>query len=249
MLVWLAAVALAVLAPVLQARQRIGGFVYTVNGSGNQPWSIGRGADGALYRFEVRAGERPDWDPPDVERSELRKLRSEVFGQPVCGSYSFMIEPGAPNRARWTALGQFHASPDEGDRNASPPFSLELVGERTLHAMTRTTRDSPLVKNPSPIRRYGITDLARGRWYHHAFAITFDPFGAGALRAWIDGREVANYHDIAIGYPNREGPYWKFGIYREATAETLAVRYANMEVSADCEAILKRVAAPLPVPE
>jgi hypothetical protein len=88
--------------------------------------------------------------------------------------------------------------------------------------------------------------LYRGEWYNIVFHFKADPTGADSLlEVWRNGEQVVDLEDVPLGMPDTTGHYWKAGVYRSASPDTLAVRYANMEVgSVDLSA---RIAMPLPL--
>jgi hypothetical protein len=85
--------------------------------------------------------------------------------------------------------------------------------------------------------------IARDRWYRFVGRIVFGWNNNGACEVWMDGVKVVNLPTTNIGYNDLIGPYWKFGVYRAAVADTLVVEYANMEIGAT--SLLSRVTSPL----
>ncbi|HEY8380524.1 MAG TPA: hypothetical protein VIL09_00090, partial [Microvirga sp.] len=55
-------------------------------------------------------------------------------------------------------------------------------------------------------------------------------FGQGVLKVWRDGAELVSYAG-PLGYNDQIGPYWKNGIYREASPETMAAQYRDLTVT------------------
>ncbi|PVE23534.1 hypothetical protein DC522_15430 [Microvirga sp. KLBC 81] len=202
--------------PGTYALQNAGaGWSYTVNGD--------------TMRFEVRADERASFDPTRVERSEIASYKEVEFNRTYTMSYKMMIEPGAANTADWMVLGQVHQFEDPDDLGCSPPFAIELQGEY-MQLDIRTTADAITSTPPSAnIIWKDSAPVERGHWYDIKLEVRFDPFGNGLVNMWRDGVQVAHYEG-PLGYNDQRGGYWKFGAYREASQETIAVQYAGISL-------------------
>lgn len=151
----------------------------------------------------------------------------------------------ANNPASWMVAGQFHATPDADDVQGSPVLAQQFSGD-TFEIITRTHADDPGTANPSGTSRYSTTWLGSD-WVNLVYRVQFTRgTSTSELQVWMDGVEIVNLTGIAIGYNDAEGPYFKYGIYRSAAAETTVIDYANVEVSTS--SLLDRVANPLPTP-
>lgn len=194
-------------------------------------------------RFEIRSGDYQQSDGALKERIEV--YRDPVaFGVDQWLAYSLYIEPGTTSTADWCVLGQAHRTFDAADVVTSPPLAFNLVGT-DLTCETRSDPADPSVSQPDPVIRYTLTNLARGQWHNFVHRMTFARTGNGYLKSWHNGTLM---HDAAIplGMNDAGGPYWKWGIYRDAAAETLAVRYANVE-GFQTASLAARVTDPLPI--
>lgn len=200
----------------------IGGSPYSAH-NGERPWSLDL-AEPDTFRFEVRSGDQWYQDPGYKERSEIRGETVYDDGQTLHVQYDMMIEPGAKNTADWLVLGQFHADDDK----SSPPFAVELVGDRlAIVGRYRMPGDDDYTKLDLFVDG---RDIERGVYHWVEITAKFDNAGGGSLEVWCDGEQIVDY-DGPLGYGN--GVYWKQGIYREESSETLAVDVRYLSVASD----------------
>jgi hypothetical protein len=200
----------------------IGGTPYSAQ-NGERPWSLDLAESGA-FRFEVRSGDQWYQDPAYKERSEIRGETVYAEGQTLHVQYDLMIEPGARNSADWLVLGQFHADDD----NTSPPFAVELVGDRlAIVARYRMPGEDGYTKLDLFV---DDSDIQRDVYHWMEITAKFDNAGGGSLDVWCDGEQIVDY-DGPLGYGN--GVYWKQGIYRGESSETLAVGVKYLSVASD----------------
>jgi hypothetical protein len=178
-------------------------------------------------RFELHSGDHWKNDRSGVERSEVASYRNLAFDQAYTINYKFMIEPGPLNTAKWLVIGQTHSTEDSKDAGVSPPIELDLVGDRMQIDVRWSTPEQTNWSNVHTRTLYtDAHNVQRGHWYDMKIAVKFDPFGDGTLDVWRDGVQLVNY-DGPLGYNDEIGPYWKHGVYREASPETIAVNYIN----------------------
>ena len=194
----------------------IDGDTYEVQ-NGNKNWSI-KSPDANTLRFEVRPGDQWSSDPGTKERSEVSGYDLFSSDQVVTVTYDLMIEDGPTNTADWLALGQFHSD----DSSSSPPVSLEMIGDRMAFNLRYSGKTSStyLYKDSAPIER--------DRYYSIKMEVNFENNSGGFLKIWRDGELLVNYTG-PVGYGNEI--YWKMGIYRYESSETLAVTYRNFDIS------------------
>lgn len=212
------------------ARQTFAGVGGTLYGVHNSARSGSLTApDEATVRFEVSAGDVWPRDPPSRERSEIvGPLYPQ--GETLTVTYAFMVEPGAPNTSDWLVMGQFHGA----DSFRSPPFAVELVGERMAIKVRRLSRSGKVITEHAYL---DDRDIERGRYYEIVIRARFAADGSGRLKVWRDGTPIVTYAG-AMGYG--DGVYWKHGVYRESSAETIAVNIRDLFVSGDGGLILHR---------
>ena len=183
------------------------------------------------YRFEVREGEAADYDnPASVNRAEFECDTRWSFNTDYWISYAFCMRPGDTILTGWSLFGQLHHSPDAGEDGFSPPFAIEYnTSTGNLEIVRRTSTQNPLVTAPTRVVAATIP-FQRGRVYHILQQHNINPTGTGKHNVWFDGSQVLSYSGHT-GYVDAVGPYWKMGIYREASTETLVVDYANFEMT------------------
>ncbi|MET0529188.1 MAG: heparin lyase I family protein [Microvirga sp.] len=196
--------------------------------SANTSWDYE--TDGNRMRFEVRSGDHWQNDRSGVERSEIASYKKLAIGQTYTISYKFMVEPGQPNTADWLVLGQLHSTEDSYDSGVSPPSGINLIGERMEIHVRWSTPAQTNWDNVKTRSLYTDThDIQRGHWYDIKMTVKFDPFGNGILDVWRDGVQLVNYRG-PLGYNDQIGPYWKHGVYREASPESMAVNYSDFSL-------------------
>ena len=135
----------------------VGGLDYWSQ-NGNTSWGLTTPGEDT-FRFEIRSEDKWQWDPNWKERSELAGDAVYDPGEILTVSYSFMVEPGAANTADWLILGQFHAD----DGTTSPPFAVELVGDK-MAIVVRYQLDG---QSASKMKYVFVddSDISRGHYY------------------------------------------------------------------------------------
>lgn len=176
-----------------------------------------------VARFEVRQGDVWANDPSTKNRSEFCDQALIQVGKAVKVTYMMLIESGAPTDVDWTVLGQFHHDLPDG---ASPPFGIYLDVNDVMYVQMGHSDANGLPAYMQPYRDTG--PIARGRWYIMEIDATFGP--AGSLIVKRDGHALVNYTG-QLGFNEMTSAYWKMGIYRAASAVTMAVNYAWLEIS------------------
>ncbi|QRR01146.1 phage head spike fiber domain-containing protein [Dyadobacter sandarakinus] len=219
----------------------------------NKSWSLQQATNVAspVFRFEIRSGDRWSGDLSNEkikERCEFYMKSGDVpFDKDVWLSYSIRIAPGAISQMSPTDfcyLGQFHATEDSGEMSTGPVLGVRLEGGDKIAVYTASSTQNPIKTAPTYIKR-AIGTFTRGQWHRIVMRIRFSPT-RGQLQWWQNGQEMVNVSNIGIGYVDKLGPYWKFGIYRMAKPETLVVEYANMELSYT-SSLYGRVSKPLTI--
>lgn len=242
--------------PMDKAPVEVGHQIYSAQNA-DRDWSLNlKGDPPCAFRFELRPSDQ--WiqespkQPEPVERSELQgptdSTDPAAFDAPVWTAYQFKIAPGVPSAARWVVLGDWHVRPDPGDTAIlSSPWQLELLAGDILAFETIGSTEKP-VKNTTPVNYLwkSPAPIVRGVWHSLASVVYFDwrPGGKGAVTVWLDGTRIVDYKG-PFGYNTGRPPYFKFGIYRSKSPETLVVDYANVETSR--ASLAWRIAAPPPI--
>jgi hypothetical protein len=192
------------------------------------PWSYSVKGDHA--RFEVRPGDSMAGDGAVKERSEIATSQKMKHDRLYDIAFNLMIEPGPANTARWMTLVQIQSTPDPGEPGHSPPFAIEMVGER-MRVITRHD-PNPRASSATTVYTSHYTDpkpLERGRWYRFHVRSLFKQSGDGLLEVSRDGVTLVNYRG-PMGFNDRVGPYWKEGVYRESSKEAFAANYKSLKI-------------------
>jgi Ca2+-binding RTX toxin-like protein len=192
------------------------------------------------YRFEVRDGDQFTStrfsDVAGSERSEIsQSLRQSISGAAnyTSAKWSFMIESGAANTAKWMSLGQFHSG-----MNKSGPFDFGLRGDDKLSFVIRSGSGEKEIELPANVQR--------GHWYDIKVDLHFGPSGGGYVKVWLDGQQVVNYSG-AVGYTDQSTTHWNMGIYRSSPAggETIAYNVKGLDLSYGSSATAANHGAPV----
>lgn len=177
------------------------------------------------FRFEVRAGDV--WSAVDkdtINRSEISAVKLIENGIPIHVAYKMNIEQGSLNTAKWAVLGQFHQNDLPYATGGAPPFSINLNGEKMSVSIGYTSASG----TETSLNVFtDKADITRGREYAMDINVVFDPNGNGHLTVTRDGIKIVDYAG-PLGYTNQQSVYWKEGIYRAASTETLAVSYSGL---------------------
>ena len=198
---------------------------------GGGPWSItGEVGPGRDLRFEVRAGDQAAWDVAHHHPAERAEIASVTHKEPVDAdiwlAFDLSVEPGPKVTSRWLVIGQLHATEDAGTMPVSPAWAQELDAGDVFRIVVRTSTEASMRTNPAAIVLYADPTFRRGQTNRFVYQLRYSQT-AGRLRAWREGRLVADYSG-PLGYPTSRGPYFKFGIYREPAPETVAVHYGGL---------------------
>ncbi len=198
----------------------------TVNGNifqaecGPNSESISRSENPDVVRFQMIAGNRwyNDMASGD-ERTELDGYKQTFqVGVPYWTAYGLYIEPGSRLTSDWIALGQIPGLMGHIVKNMIMTWS---AANKTLHNER----------------------ISQGVTYQFVEKIIIDPVN-GYYGSWFNGKQVVDYHGPLGGAGKTYYP--KFGIYRGAAPETMAVRYANYKFgTADLSGL---IANPDPTP-
>jgi len=200
----------------------INGKNYLVENA-DQPWSLEQ-YEPNLFRFELRSGDVP----PQLGGGERTEISAGGVlyppGTVVTVTYDFTLEAGPTNIAAWLVIGQWHSDWHSGIvQPAHPPMAFFLFGDDRLNIQgvwadtnSTTEHDMTLYADPNPLQR------------DHTYAIkivtNFMNDATGFVQVWRDGVQIVNYNG-PIGYG--QATFWKEGIYRDPTNQTIAAWYEN----------------------
>ncbi|SEG59785.1 heparin lyase I family protein [Bosea lathyri] len=184
--------------------------------------------DSDTLRFEVRSGDV--WSQVDsnsINRSEIASTVQIANGTPIHISYEMNIEQGGSASCYWTVLGQFHQNDYEGAPSNSPPFAISLSNGKMTVVIGYTAASGQTVYKTV----YTDTaDVLQNHDYKFDIDIVFDPNGNGHLNLIRDGVKIVEY-DGPLGYSTQSSVYWKQGIYRPESSETMAVSYSDLSLT------------------
>ena len=166
-------------------------------------------------RFEYRPGDEA-WT--GGYRSEVSEsFGKAAFNRPVWYAFSTYI----PDSYRGEAvLSQWHATRDAGEAWRSPPLALRYDG-RTLRVTARHSDILIQQENDAPEHNLHVTPLEREAWNDWVFRVVWS-HESGSVDAWLNGAKVIEYRG-PIGYRDRRGPYFKFGIYNQGVPHVQVV--------------------------
>ena len=197
--------------------------------NGERPWSYR--FERGIRRYEVRANDRWSGDGDAAkERSEAYAPRKLSNGGTWDVSFAMQVERGARNTAAWMTIVQLQSNFDPGEAGHSPPFAIEMKGERMRIASRWST---PLISTAADthytMHYNDPADIRRGHWYRMRIRVRFDPHGQGMLKVWRDRQPIVDYRG-PIGFNDLRGPYFKEGVYRAPAAEPFAVRFRGLKI-------------------
>jgi hypothetical protein len=218
-------------------------------------WSVERMLPGAveIQSRVVRSGKNavaitlhpgdqlPDEKGSVLERAELLEARELTSREDVAYSYSFsMFLPGDfPVVATRLVIAQWKQYCPSGQcRFDNPVLALRYrSGELalTLHV------------GPKTRTLFSTRDEIRGRWLDFTFLIRFSRGNGGRVKASLDGREIADYagptaYAEAFGYPPGGRFFFKMGLYRDRTPETMTIyidEYGKKELTGTDPAVAR----------
>ncbi|UFW52815.1 MULTISPECIES: heparin lyase I family protein [Bradyrhizobium] len=209
----------------------IGGDGYEVQTAGNS-YSLSN-PDSDTLRFEVHSGDRAWYDGSYPDRSEIEGEARIAAGTPIAIDYQVKLEPNGPNNtfvnttSSYFILGQMHNDDSASGVSTSPPFYVNMVGDKMeFDALYALPGGNP--SNGSSDLKHLTWDgptIVPGQYYDINVQANFSNTSAGYLKVSVNGQEVVNYKGpLGFGDPT----YWEYGIYRSPASESAAVDYRNM---------------------
>lgn len=175
-------------------------------------------------RFEIRTGDAPE--ASTGFRAELHELLDHIapVGSERWVAFSTLIPESWPDLDNRTVIAQWHATPDllDGEVWRSPPLAVRYVGGE-LTVTARASAEPVQLENDAPEEvLYRHPDLEKGVWHDWIFHIVWSWEEDGLVEAWLDGEPVIS-RDGPVGYNDRVGTWFKWGIYRDDHPETQAL--------------------------
>jgi hypothetical protein len=187
-------------------------------------------------RITLHPGDQLDDEKGTIlERAELMEARELVSHENTDYAYSFSMFlprdfPIVPARlviAQWKQYcPSGRCDPD------NPVLALRYQGGEfrvTLRAGAKTQT------------LFRTADEIRGQWLDFVFLIRFSREGKGRIRATLNGRQIVDYTGVTaysemFGYPPAGRFYFKMGLYRDRTKETMKIyvdEYRKKELPKD----------------
>jgi hypothetical protein len=209
----------------------IGGDSYEVQTAGNS-YSLSN-PDSDTLRFEVHSGDRAWYDGSYPDRSEIEDGNRIAAGTPIAIDYQVKLEPNGPNNtfinttSSYFILGQMHNDDSVSGVSTSPPFYVNMVGDKMEFDALYTQPGGNPSNGSSDLKHLTWTGptIVPGQYYDINVQANFSNTGAGYLKVSVNGQEVVNYKGpLGFGDPT----YWEYGIYRSPASEAAAVDYRNM---------------------
>lgn len=213
-----------------------------------QPWSVLVSPSTNYSRFELRAGDRWSRDRGNFSDGRQRaKLRGEArYPSRTDLWISYSLRWSGDIATTWGNVTELHADLETGEtKGKPPPFSVSVAGGK-LTLFTRADTRALTTSKATPVARFAMPLPPEGQWQNLVFRVRLDPYGSGHLTFWLNGRQQYDSGAIPIGYNDRTGPYFKYGLYRGISDLTTVMEFANVEVGTG--SMLDRVSAPRRVP-
>jgi len=176
-------------------------------------------------RFEIRQGD----SPPGVVnyRAELHELLDyrAPMGSTAWYGFSTFIPSDWVDLDNRAVIAQWHATPDlfKGEVWRSPPLAVRYR-KGAMYVTARWSAEAVQKKNDAPQKELYRHPGAwpKGRWRDWVFQVRWSYKSDGLVNAWLDGKQVIKYAG-PVGYNDRDGPWFKWGIYRDDHATTQAL--------------------------
>lgn len=173
-------------------------------------------------RFEIRKGDAfQDGSAHEGFRSELKDRYRATRGGEDWYSISFYLPKDFPIHGNRLVIGQWNAEPDDEAEEAlgrSPPLSQRFInGEFRVQLY----KEPITVKLPLAGRKilFRTKKLELGKWHDFVYHVRWSHKKDGFVKAWMNGKPIVDYNG-PVGYDDKRGPYFKFGLYRDDVPET-----------------------------
>jgi hypothetical protein len=121
-----------------------------------------------------------------------------------------------------------------------------MVSQGRFTIETRSDTRALTTSKADTVARYTMPMFEPNTWQNIVVRVRFDPNGNGRLTFWLNGVQRYDSGAIPIGYNDRQGPYFKYGLYRGGSDQTSVAEFANVEIGTS--SLLGRVSNPLPLP-
>jgi hypothetical protein len=192
--------------------------------NGNKSWSL-KNPDDHTLTFEVHHGDvwsTSGWDDSANNRSEIEFSQRWSAGTTITVTELLTVLPGPVSTAGHLDLNQLHTTDPQ-----SPPCPF------TLQIEENTDRLQVILQSPSNgwNRVYHASQpVVRGKVMDFKFEMNMNPSGNGFVKVWLDGSQIVDYRG-AVGANSPQQYYWKQGIYRKNSSETISAIFSNVHIT------------------
>jgi hypothetical protein len=187
-------------------------------------------------RDTFEAGQNGD---ADSERDELLEARALTSKENISYEHSWSMYlppdfPIVPVRlvvAQWKQYCGSEPAPCSDD---SPVLAVRYIG-----GVLRITQD---LAHKQAVLYEEKADL-RSRWLDLHFQVRFAPNPSGRIKAWLDGKQVVDFHgvtanaeDTATGYSSPGYFFFKMGLYRNVMPQPVTIyldEYRKRQLASD----------------
>jgi hypothetical protein len=174
-----------------------------------------------VARFEVREGDYAgDFDRVPNEhgiltsRSEITERFKAKMSETYWYSFRTFIPEDFPIEDNRLVIAQWHASDEDGEAT-SPPLTVYYRDGDLLIRARHSDKDKILKDDDTiKVNLYRQENFSRGQWHDFIFQVKWSYETDGMVNMWIDGKQVVEYQG-GVGYKDEQGPYFKFGAYRD----------------------------------
>lgn len=174
-----------------------------------------------VARFEVHQGDYAgDFDRVPNEhgiltsRSEITERFKAKMGEIYWYSFRTFIPEDFPVEDNRLVIAQWHASDSDGEAT-SPPLTVYYRNGELLVRARHSNKEIILKdEDTTKVNLYRQENFPRGQWHDFIFQVKWSYESDGIVNTWIDGKQVVEYQG-GVGYKDEQGPYFKFGAYRD----------------------------------
>lgn len=184
-------------------------------------------------RFELRKGEHySDLFGKTSFRSEVSARDFPPIGSARWYAFSLLIPDDFPIEDNRLVLAQWHGADKKylGEAPRSPAmafrYSNGCCSITINHSPYRIVRDAKAVETKTLFK---MEQFPRGSWHDFLIQAKWSYRNDGFVNVWWNGRQVVRYSG-PVGYNDDFGPYFKFGLYRDDSAQTYVAYFHNVRL-------------------
>ncbi|MBU6953472.1 polysaccharide lyase [Hahella sp. HN01] len=179
-------------------------------------------------KFEIKEGDIFIKDgEKDGFRAELKDPIRARMNETYWYSFSMFIPRDFPVHKNRLVLGQWHAESDseqEDSLGRSPVLSQRFVDGQfyiqSRHSDVKIQTTTETAKH----KLYKTRPFTLGEWNDFVYQVHWSYKDDGLINVWLNGEQIVHYTG-PNAYNDDQGPYFKFGLYRDDTPETYTVYY------------------------